>query len=144
MKLHYNSEERSVAAVRKLKAVIAAVDAKVEFAAYASDQEVPKISAFNALPVLESPDGAIFSSSAIVRYLASTHKNDLYGGDNAHSKALIDQWLDFTTCEFELTTKYIIDNTLGGKVDFGKLMETVNKFLAAVEKHLATNKFLVG
>lgn len=76
--------------------------------------------------------------------MATTHKNDLYGGDNAHSKALIDQWLDFTTTEFEAHTKSIIAQSLGEKVDFGKLMEGVNKFLAAVEKHLAENKFLVG
>lgn len=32
----------------------------------------------------------------------------------------------------------------GVKIDLGKLMEEVNKFLAVVEKHLVTNKFLVG
>ena len=97
MKLHYNSEQFSLATVRKLKATVAAVGAKVQEFDYQSKDDISKIAVFNTLPLLESPDGVIFSSNAIVRYLAAAHKNELYGGDNAFSKALIDQWLDLTT-----------------------------------------------
>lgn len=100
MKVHYNSEDASVATARKLKSVISAVQAKVEEATYKSGDDVSKISLFNTLPILETSDGNLFSSNSIIRYLASANKPELYGGENFHNRALIDQWLDFTTTEF--------------------------------------------
>ena len=76
--------------------------------------------------------------------MAATHKNALYGADNLHHKALIDQWLDFTTTEFEPVARAVLEHKNGEQVDFAKLMEGVNKFLAVVEKHLSESKFLVG
>ena len=93
---------------------------------------------------METPEGSFFSSNTILRYLASTHKSELYCGENQHNQALVDQWLDFTTCEFEPTSRSIMRQVNGEKVDFGKLMEDVNKFLAIVEKHLTEKKFLVA
>lgn len=105
MKLHYNSEATSLATTRKLKSVIAATEAKVEEVTYKLGDDVSKLSPFNALPLLETPEGTFFSSNTIARYLATAHKKDLYGGDNLHNKALIDQWLDITTCELEAAVR---------------------------------------
>lgn len=132
MKLHYNSEANSVATSRKLKSVLAATEAKVQEVTYKTGDDVSKISPFNTLPVLETPEGTFFSSNTIARYLASAHKKDLYGGDNNHNKGLIDQWLDITTCEFEPAVRAVTKHQHGEKVDFGKLMEDVNKFLGFV------------
>lgn len=74
MKLHYNADAFSVARVRKLKSVIAATGAKVEEAVYKAGEDVSKVSFFNALPLLVTPEGTFFSSNSICRYLASTHK----------------------------------------------------------------------
>lgn len=98
----------------------------------------------NTLPVLETPEGTFFSSNTILRYLASTNKKELYGNGNLHNQALIDQWLDITTCDFEPAVRSVSLHQHGTKVDFGKLMEDVNKFLTFVEKHLGEKKFLVG
>ena len=144
MKLHYNSENASVATIRKLKSAIAATDAKVEEVTYKTGDDVSKVSFFNTLPILETPEGSFFSSNTILRYLASSHKSVLYCADNQHNQALVDQWLDFTACEFEATSRSIMRQVNGEKIDFGKLMEDVNKFLAIVEKHLAEKKFLVA
>lgn len=144
MKLHYNAENASVASIRKLKSVINAAEAKVEEATYKNGDDVSKVSFFNTLPLLETPEGTIFSSNAIVRYIAATHKSSLYGADNKHNQALIDQWLDFVGCEFEPAIRTVMRQVNGEKVDFGKLMEDVNKFLSVVEKHFAGSKFLVG
>lgn len=76
--------------------------------------------------------------------MASAFKKDLYGGDNIFNKSLIDQWLDVITCEFEPAVRGITRHQNGEKIDFGKLMEDVNKFLAIVEKHFSEKKFLVG
>lgn len=144
MKLHFNSEATSVATTRKLKSVIAATEAKVEEVAYKTGDDVSKISFFNTLPLLETPEGTFFSSNTIIRYLASSFKNDLYGGENIHHKGLIDQWLDITACDFEPSVRGITRHQNGEKIDFGKLMEDVNKFLGFVEKHCGEKKFLVG
>ena len=144
MKLHYNSEATSVATARKLKSVILATEAKVEEVAYKSGDDVTKVSCFNTLPVLETPEGTFFSSNTIIRFLSSSFKKDLYGGDNIFNRSLIDQWLDVSTCELEPAVRGIIKHQNGEKIDFGKLMEDVNKFLALVEKHFAEKKFLVG
>lgn len=100
MKLHYNSDATSAATSRKLKSVIHATQAKVEEVTYKTGDDVSKVSCFNTLPLLETPEGTFFSSNTIIRYLASSFRNELYGGDNIFNKSLIDQWLDITTCEF--------------------------------------------
>ena len=144
MKLHLNTEATSVASARKLRSVILATEAKVEEVVYKTGDDVSKVSFFNTLPLLETPEGTFFSSNTIIRYLASAFKKDLYGGDNTFQKSLIDQWLDITTCDFEPAVKGIGKHQNGEKIDFGKLMEDVNKFLGFVEKHFAQKKFLVG
>lgn len=144
MKLHFNSDATAVATARKLKSVILATEAKVEEVSYKTGDDVSKVSFFNTLPLLETPEGTFFSSNTIARYLASAFKKDLYGGDNNHNKSLIDQWLDITICDFEPAVRGIPRHQNGEKIDFGKLMEDVNKFLGFVDKHLAEKKFLVG
>ena len=57
---------------------------------------------------------------------------------------MVDQWLDITTCDFEPAVRGIPRHVNGEKIDFGKLMEDVNKFLTFVDKHLSERKFLVG
>jgi elongation factor 1-gamma len=101
MKLHYSSCPISVATNRKLKSVIAATDSKVEEVTYKGGDDISKLSAFNTLPLLETPEGTIFSSNAIARYLASTNKKELYGNGNIYCQGLIDQFLDFATFELE-------------------------------------------
>ena len=144
MKLHYNCDNASVASIRKLKSAIAATDAKVEEVAYKTGDDVSKVSFFNTLPILETPEGTFFSSNTILRYLANSHKSALYCADNQHNQALVDQWLDFNSCEFEPTSRTIMSQVNGQEVDFAKLMQDVNKFLTIVEKHLGERKFLVA
>ena len=74
MQLHYNADAFAVARVRKLKSVIAATGAKVEDALYKAGDDVSKVSFFNTLPLLVTPEGTFFSSNTICRYLAATHK----------------------------------------------------------------------
>lgn len=144
MRLHYNSEAASVATVRKLKSAVLATQAKVEEVNYKTGDDVSKVSFFNTLPLLETPEGTFFSSNTILRYLASSFKKGLYGGDSLFTQSLVDQWLDLITCDFEPAVRGISRHQQGEKIDFGKLMEDVNKFLGFLEKHFAERKFLVG
>ncbi len=96
------------------------------------------------MPLLETPDGTFFSTNTIVRYLANTKGGELYGGDNLHNKALVDQWLDVVACDLEAAVAAIIVARDGKEVDTQKVAEDINKFLAVIEARLNGKKHLVG
>jgi glutathione S-transferase len=144
MKLHFNADATSLATTRKLRAVIAATGSQVEEVAHNSGDNVSNLSAINALPLLETAEGTFFASNTIARFLATTNKPELYFTTNAYNQALVDQWLDITTCDFEPSARAISKQVNGEKVDYGKLITDLNKFLDFVEKHLNGKKFLVG
>jgi len=93
---------------------------------------------------LKLPEGTFFSSNTIIRYLAATAGNQLYGGDNLHLRALVDQWLDITTCDFESAVTAVAIAKEGREVDATKVLADVQKFLGFVEGQLNGRKFLVG
>ena len=68
----------------------------------------------------------------------------MYGGDNLHNKALIDQWLDVIACDFEAAIAAIIVARDGKEVDTQKVAEDVHKFLNVLESRLNGKKHLVG
>jgi glutathione S-transferase len=76
--------------------------------------------------------------------LAAISENKLYGGNNLHNRALIDQWLDITACDLEATVAAVAIAKDGREVDVTKVIEDVNKFLTFVNNHLNGKKFLVG
>jgi elongation factor 1-gamma len=55
------------------------------------------------VPVLETKDGCIFESNAIVRYIARLGNANQHGvyGRSAYEQGQVDQWLDFATKEIE-------------------------------------------
>ncbi|CAI8600688.1 unnamed protein product [Vicia faba] len=59
-----------------------------------------KLNPIGKVPVLETPDGAVFESNAIARYVARLGDNNLFGSspiDLAH----VDQWIDFASLEID-------------------------------------------
>lgn len=53
------------------------------------------------MPVLQTPEGYLFESNAIIRYLARlSPSSNLYGASH-FQEALVDQWIDFANCELE-------------------------------------------
>lgn len=75
--------------------------------------------------------------------MAGKAENRLYGS-NEHERALIDQWLDLTVCDFD-TCAVAINIYLDGKeVDIEAVVEDAEKFLRHLNKHLKNRKFIVG
>ena len=99
MKLHYSTEGATNSRYRKIKSVIHALRLQVNEVAHDTNADLSAISAFNTLPLLETQEGTFFSSNTIIRFLAASAGNKLYG-TNLHERALVDQWLDISTCEF--------------------------------------------
>lgn len=143
MKLHYSTEGATNSRYRKIKSVANALKLNLEEVAHDASADLSSVSVFNTLPLLETPQGSLFSSNTIIRFLASSNGNQLYG-ENLHNRALIDQWLDITTCDFEAAVAAVAIARDGREVDAVKILADINKFLGFVEKHLTGKKFLVG
>jgi elongation factor 1-beta len=143
MKLHFSNEGATNSRFRKIKSVINALKVQVEEVSHDSHADLHAISPFNTLPLLETPEGVFFSSNTIIRFLAASNGNQLYGSD-LFQRAQVDQWLDITTCDFEAAVAAVAIAKEGREVDVTKILADVTKFLVFVEAHLTGKKFLVG
>lgn len=144
MKLHYSNDGATNSRYRKIRSVINALKLEVTDVPHDSNADLSKLTVFNTLPLLETNEGTFFSSNTIIRYLASLSGNQLYGGDNLYQRALVSQWLDITTCDFEAAVAGVAIARDGREVDSVKLLADIHKFLGFVETHLNGKKFLVG
>jgi len=101
------------------------------------------------VPTLETDEGVIFESNAIVRYIARIggDKAPLYG-KSAFEAGLIDQWVDFSASSIDLAAMawtlpidgVIPNNALATK----KAGEEIKKVFQILDSHLSTRTYLVG
>lgn len=135
------------------KAVIAAkyanVPVEVPAFKWPDDLHTKEFLAKNPLakvPVLETPQGCIFESNAIMRYFGRK-STQLYGTDD-YSAGLVDQWIDFSVNEIELPLNVWVFPILGW-MDFHhdateKAKQDVSKALNILNQHLMHHTYLVG
>ena len=100
------------------------------------------------IPVLETPDGYIFESNAILRYLARSKKAEGLYGENEFQEGLVDQWLDFSSLELEPAVLQLI-LPIQGWIQFCKdrhkrAWNDVTACLRILDNHLKANTFMVG
>jgi len=67
----------------------------------ASSKEFKALSPIGKTPVLSTPNGPIFESNAILRYVARLRGDSGLYGDSFQDAALVDQWVDFSLNELE-------------------------------------------
>jgi len=115
------------------------------------DNKTPEFLKKNPLgkiPVLETPEGCIFESNAIARYVARLNESSLLLGKNAFETALVNQWIDFAIGEIELPARAWIYPILGlieNNPDVtSKAKADVRKALGVLNTHLLSKTFLVG
>jgi len=100
------------------------------------------------VPVLETEEGCIWETNAILRYLARSDENSTLYGSNDYEKALVDQWLDFTVSEIDLAARVWILPILGLlETDAGavnKAKADIRKVLTILNDHLQEQTYLVG
>ncbi|KAK9929022.1 hypothetical protein M0R45_026132 [Rubus argutus] len=110
--------------------------------------EFLKMNPIGKVPVLETPDGPIFESNAIARYVTRLKAdNPLYGLspiDYAH----IEQWIDFGSLEIDANIGGWLRPRMGRAVYLPPAEEAVisalKRALGALNTHLASNTYLVG
>ncbi|XP_045825550.1 elongation factor 1-gamma-like [Trifolium pratense] len=106
-----------------------------------------KMNPIGKVPVLETPDGSIFESNAITRYVARLGENNLFGSspiDQAH----VDQWIDFSSLEIDNNIMKLYSPIRGFSPYFPPVEEAaisaLKRALEALNTHLAHNTYLVG
>jgi len=100
------------------------------------------------IPLLESPEGPIFESAAIARYLARIKPEAGLYGSTVFEAGLVDQWVDFITGTIKPITIPLFLQVVGHKesdpASWATLMKGLRDALALLEKHLEGKDFLVG
>ena len=99
------------------------------------------------LPFLETEQGNLSETNAILFYFAQKYKKDLLGKD-AFENAKINQWIEFSTCEINLSQRAIIYPMFGWedycKEFFEKENIKIKNHIKLLEKELEGKQYLVG
>ncbi|KAJ0983204.1 hypothetical protein J5N97_011459 [Dioscorea zingiberensis] len=110
--------------------------------------EFLKMNPLGKVPVLETPDGPIFESNAISRYVARLNADNPIYGTSLIEYAHIEQWIDFATTEIDLNISRWFYPRAGYSPYIPQAEEAaislLKRALGALNSHLATNTYLVG
>ena len=97
-------------------------------------------------PFLETKEGNISETNAILFYLAKQYKKNLLG-KYSFENAKINQWIEFATCEINNCQKSIIYPIFGwnefSKEKFEKENKKLKEYLNILEKELTIKDYLV-
>eukprot|EP00250_Pteridium_aquilinum_P007323 c17066_g1_i1 orf=219-1505(+) len=110
--------------------------------------EFLKLNPFGKVPVIETPDGPLFESNAIARYIAKLDQEGTLLGSSSYEAALVEQWIDVATTEVDANISAWVYPLLG----FRPYSEGVSEHaqtalkgaLRVLNNHLASNTYLVG
>ncbi|KAJ0521899.1 putative elongation factor 1B gamma, glutathione S-transferase, Thioredoxin-like superfamily [Helianthus annuus] len=107
--------------------------------------EFLKMNPIGKIPVLETPEGPIFESNAIARYVA--HGSSLYGSSKIEY-GQIEQWIDFSSFELDAHIRGWLYPRLGYGTYIKPAEESsiagLKRGFDALNNYLASHTFLVG
>nr|GMD66549.1 elongation factor 1-gamma 2-like [Ipomoea batatas] len=110
--------------------------------------EFLKMNPIGKVPVLETPEGPVFESNAIARYVAKLKPDNPLFGSSLIEYAHIEQWSDFSATEIDGSIGRWLYPRLGYGVHLPPAEEAavaaLKRALEALNTHLASNTYLVG
>lgn len=110
--------------------------------------EFLKMNPIGKVPVLETPDGPIFESNAIARYVAHLKPDNSLHGSSPIEYGQIEQWIDFSVTEIDTDIGLWLYPRLGYAVHLPPAEEAaisrLKRALGALNTYLSSNTFLVG
>ncbi|KAL5713594.1 hypothetical protein ACHQM5_015656 [Ranunculus cassubicifolius] len=110
--------------------------------------EFLKMNPIGKVPVLETPDGPIFESNAITRYVTHLKKDNPLYGSSPIELGQIEQWIDFSTLEIDANILRWFIPRIGFAIYLPPAEEAtvaaLKRALDALNTHLASKTFLVG
>lgn len=99
------------------------------------------------VPVLETRDGSIFESAAIVLHLADLHpEKQLLGAPGSHARALAYQWLFFAMTELEPPAITFFTHFRAKTTDHPDAFKAKDKLALAIkplERHFASKEWMI-
>lgn len=105
-------------------------------------KDILKNEAPDTLPALCTPDGVLFQTNAILRFIGGICTDSrLYGNASTYTLGLIDQWLDFAWGELEVSLKSYLS---GNKKQQGDRMSEFKQACQLMDSALKKNKYLAG
>jgi elongation factor 1-gamma len=140
---------------RVWKALVAAQYNQIDVELPAFDWEKDlKSEAFKAknplqkVPVLETPNGCIFESGAIARYIARLRNDANLLGATNFQQGQVDQWIDFCLNEVEPARGIWLYPIMGylayNEKAYTEAKKELTTSLTVLNNHLLNNTFLVG
>ncbi|XVF68281.1 hypothetical protein PTKIN_Ptkin10aG0192400 [Pterospermum kingtungense] len=109
--------------------------------------EFLKMNPIGKVPVLETPDGPIFESNAIARYVARLKAENPLCGSTLFDYGHIEQWIDFASMEIDANiARWFYPRMFGGYLPPAEefAIASLKRALGALNTHLASNTYLVG
>lgn len=107
-----------------------------------------KMNPIGKVPVLETPDGPIFESNAIARYVTRLKADNPLYGTSLIEYAHVEQWIDFSSMEVDANILRWFIPRIGFAVYLPVAEEAaisaLKRSLGALNTHLASNTYLVG
>ncbi len=110
--------------------------------------EFKQLSPLGRTPVLQTPQGPIFESNAIARYVARFRRDTELFGVSFFDSALVDSWIDFCAHEVELAAIIWFYPVIGYmpyvEAAVTKAKGDLLNSLKVLEDHLQSRTYLVG
>ncbi|GLJ31986.1 hypothetical protein SUGI_0643960 [Cryptomeria japonica] len=110
--------------------------------------EFLKMNPIGKIPVLETPDGPVFESNAIARYVARLKGDNSLFGFSLIDYGHVEQWIDFSFSEIDINISRWYLPRIGYGVYLPPAEEAtiagLKRGLGALNTYLATNTYLVG
>jgi elongation factor 1-gamma len=104
------------------------------------------VNPFGRVPTLETPEGPIFESFAILRYIA--RKSNTLFGKNAWEQAQIENWLNLSLSELDPFVINYVCSVIGyvplTKDRFNQITKTLKDWAKSFDEHLNGKSFIVG
>ena len=101
----------------------------------------------NTLPFLETAEGNLSETNAILYYFAQKYKKDLLGKDTLEN-AKINQWMQFAACELNRSQKALVYPIFGWsdycKESADKENNNIKNYLKILDKELKGKKYIVN
>lgn len=110
--------------------------------------EFLKMNPMGKVPVLETPDGCVFESNAIARYVTKLKPENSLFGSSPIDYAHVEQWIDFAALEVDANIGRWLYPRYGFAVYLPPAEEAaiaaLKRALGALNTHLASTTYLVG
>jgi len=109
--------------------------------------EFLQISPMGKLPALETPEGCIFGSDAVFRFVVWANPSTTLLGSTSLQQAECDQWIEFAASEIEPPLCALCAPVLGVETTANVQADAIGDMkvaLMVLDSHLRNREFLVG